>query len=76
MWIVIAVIALIVVAVAVGLRRRAARRAGPAFSELSREDQVQAMRNREAGPTHLGSREGTKGRASGGLGQRLGPWGP
>ncbi|MET0448324.1 MAG: hypothetical protein ABWX74_05585 [Aeromicrobium sp.] len=76
MWVVIAVIALIVVAAAVVLRRRSARRAGPAFGELSREDQVQAMRNREAGATHLGSREGAKGRASGGLGERLGPWGP
>ncbi|MET0928424.1 MAG: hypothetical protein ABWX74_02850 [Aeromicrobium sp.] len=76
MWFVIAVIALAVVAAVLLRRRRAGRRAGPALSELSREDQVQAMRNREAGPTHSGSREGAKGRASGGLGERLGPWGP
>jgi len=50
-----------------------ARRSRSAFTELSRDDQVQAMRNREGRGTHHGSREAAKHHGSGFLGQKLGP---
>ena len=60
MWFVVAVVALVLAMALVALRRRSRRRRGPTFSELSREDQTQEMRNRESHGTHLGSREGVK----------------
>ena len=53
-------------------RKWRARRAGPAFDDLSREDQVEVMRNREAGPDRHASREGAKHHGSEFFGNRFG----
>lgn len=40
--------------------KRRVRRSRPAFNELSREDQVEVMRNREGGSDRQASHEGAK----------------
>jgi hypothetical protein len=77
MWLVIGGSALAVGAFAVIflVRRRSRRTAGPGFGDMSRDEQVQAMRQREAGGQHLGVRDSAKAHGSGGLGERYGPFG-
>ena len=74
MWLVILSVVLVVVAVATWLlaRRRFSRRSRPGFAQLSREDQVQAMRNREGGAAHRGAKGAAKSYGSGHLGERYG----
>lgn len=74
MWFVIVAAALVVVAVGLIVRRRVSvRRARPAFSELSREDQVQVMRHLEGGAMRDGEREGAKHYGAGRFGETAGP---
>jgi hypothetical protein len=73
--IVIAVLFTVVSVVAVAIGARRSRRGGPAFSEQAREDQVQAMRNREAGSMHQGSRDSAKATGPSSFNQQAGPWG-
>lgn len=74
MWFVIALPALVVIATALILRRRASvRRTGPAFSDLSREDQVQVMRNLEGGAVRHAERDGAKHYGAGRFGETGGP---
>lgn len=69
MWIVISLV-VTVIAVLMAVRHR--RTARTAFDRLSRDDQVQEMRNREGGDAHRGSRDGAKSRA---LGEHFGSGG-
>lgn len=74
MWVVIVLAALVVIAAGLILRWRASvRRTGPAFSELSREDQVQAMRHLEGGAMRHGEREGAKHYGAARFGETGGP---
>ena len=74
MWFVIVLAALVVIAAGLILRRRASvRRTGPAFNELSREDQVQVMRHLEDGAMRHGEHEGAKYYGAGRFGETAGP---
>lgn len=74
MWFVIVLAALVVIAAGLILRRRASvRRTVPAFSELSREDQVQVMRHLESGAMRNAEREGAKHYGAGRFGETGGP---
>ena len=54
------------------VRKWRSRRAEPAFDDLSREDQVAVMRNREGGRDRHASREGAKHYGSEFFGNRFG----
>jgi hypothetical protein len=74
MWFVIVLAALVVIAGGLVLRRRrSASHSRPSFSELSRDEQVQIMRNVEGGATRHGDREGAKHRNGGRSSESLGP---
>ncbi len=71
MWFI--VIAAVVVVVAVlALWTRHARRTRPSFEKLSREDQIQSMRNRQGGDARAGSHEATKNQPSRHTGNHFG----
>lgn len=75
MWVTICITAVVVVALAtiVVTRRRARRPARRRFADLSRDDQVQAMRNVQGGDGHRGARDSAGAAGSGHLGEKLGP---
>ncbi len=75
MWWFIVISALVVVVAGVALLKRRSRRAGPSFNELSREDQVEFMRNRQGGGPLNGAHEVTKNQASRDTGNKFGTGG-